>query len=273
MIHGVSGAALILCAGLAATPAQAQALQDRFWLEASAYWPNVDTKIEVSSVQRPDVGTEIDFEQDLDLTDRKTLPAFFAGARLGSNFSVGLEYYSLSRKGEQVIDRDITFDDVTYPVNANVSSKFTTDVYRLTVGYAFLRKENYEFGAALGLHATDFEVKLEGQGSVGGAASSVQARKRDVLAPLPTIGLFGAWEIAPKLTINGRVDYLSLKIDDYDGRLINAQAAISYRFHKNIGAGVMYRYVDYRVDVDKENWQGRVSYEFSGPSIFLQVGF
>jgi len=90
---------------------------------------------------------------------------------------------------------------------------------------------------------------------------------------MPTIGLFASYEVMPRLTLGGRLDFLSLGIDDYDGRLINAQAQLAYRFMKNIGAGVMYRYVDYRVDVEKERYTGRLTYSFSGPALFIEAGF
>ena len=91
--------------------------------------------------------------------------------------------------------------------------------------------------------------------------------------PLPTVGIYGLWQVAPAVHVGGRLDYLSLSIDDYDGKLVNAQASVSYRFTKNFGAGVMYRYVDYRLDVDKEDYFGRLKYEYSGPAVFLEVGF
>jgi hypothetical protein len=77
---------------------------------------------------------------------------------------------------------------------------------------------------AVGLHVTQFSVALEGQGHVGSAAVQTQNRKRDALAPLPTVGLYGAYQVTPRLSLGGRVDYLSLKVSDYDGRLINAEA-------------------------------------------------
>lgn len=256
-----------------ATPAAAQAIDDKYWLEVSGYWPSIDTEIQVSSVNNPTIGTEIDLESDLDLADDRGLPAFFAGARLGGGFSIGAEYYSLGRSGTKTLERQITFRDVTYPVAVEVESSFDTDIYRLTVGYAFVRNETVELGAALGLHATDIAVELSGQGSVGGATAQIQSRSEDVLAPLPTLGLFGAWEIAPGFTLNGRVDYLSLKIDQYDGRLVNAQAALTYRFHRNIGIGAAYRYVDYRLDVERERTNGSFEYRFNGPALFVQFGF
>lgn len=266
-------AAASLIALAIAAPASAQALDDHYWIEGSIYAPKVDTSVQLSSKDPVTIGTEIDFESDLDLDRDKVLPAFFAGARIGSGFSIAAEYYALHRSGGRTLERDITFRDVTYPASVTVESGFDTDVYRLVVGYELIHRPTYELGIALGVHATNIKAEISGQGSIGGAGASLQAREEEVLAPLPTIGLFGAVEAMPRLTFNGRVDYLSLKIDQYKGRLINAQAAVSYEIIDHVSLGINYRYVDYRLDVDKERVEGRLAYRFSGPSVFLRIGF
>jgi hypothetical protein len=278
-VRGRTARAWTATAAIAATwialpaGAQAQALDDRFWAEASLYWPAVDTDIRADNLATANPGTEIDFESDLDLSDRKTLPAVLVGARLGSGFSIVGEYFRVKRSNSATIDREIVIDDVTYPVDAVLDASFASDVYRLSIGWAFARGENYEAGAVLGLHATDFEVSLAGQGSVNGQPLSNEVRRKDVLAPLPTLGVFGSWEVMEDLTLNGRFDFMSLGIDDFDGRLINVQANLVYRVFDNVGIGVGYRYVDYRVDVDNEDWIGRADYAFNGPHVLLQVGF
>jgi len=263
----VTGAALL------AAPASAQGLDDKFWVELGFYWPKVDTTVQVSSVTNSTVGTEIDFENDLNFGDGEALPSITAGARLTRRFRVVGEYYSLGRSAETTLARDIVFDDVTYPVSATVAGEFDSAIYRFSVGYSFIRKPNLELGGAIGLHATDFAVALEGQASTGGAPTQFEARRRELLAPLPTLGLYGRYEIAPRVELGGNADFLSLSYGDYDGRLINAQASVSYRVLKNVGVGVMYRYVDYRLDVEKDDWVGRLTYDFSGPAVFLLAGF
>ena len=256
-----------------APAAHAQSLHDKYWLQVSGYSASVDTDVRIAPILDEEAGSELDLETDLGFDDSEFLPAFFAGARLGSGFSIGAEYYSLGRDATATLARDIIVEDVTYPTTASITSEFNTDIYRLTVGWAFWRGENFEVGAAIGLHATDIEIALEGEGNAGGPTRSFQQRREEFLAPMPTIGLFASYEVMPRLTLGGRLDFLSLGIDDYDGRLINAQAQLAYRFMKNIGAGVMYRYVDYRVDVEKERYAGRFEYEFSGPAFFVEVGF
>ncbi|MEP9357137.1 hypothetical protein [Sphingomonas sp. KR3-1] len=261
------------CAAMLPGTAQAQTLDDKYWIEVSGFWPDVDSDVAVNNVAHPNIATDIDLESDLDLSDRKVLPAVSAGVRLG-RFVIGAEYYSLRRSGDHAITRDITFDDVTYPVGVTVSSEFNSDIYRLTVGYDIVRKKNLELGLALGGHITNFEVGLSGQGTVAGSTVVTgEARKKSVLAPLPTIGAYGALGIAPRLMLTARADWLSIKIDDYKGRLWNVQAELNYRLFRNVGIGVMYRYVDYRLDADKEKWNGSVRYRFNGPAAVLRIGF
>jgi len=266
--------ALTLVGGaLAAAPAAAQNIDDNFWVTAEFYWPKVDSTVQITSVNNPTVGTEIDFEDDLNLDHGEALPSFEAGWRISNRFRLVGQYYKLSRSAQTTLSRDLVFDDATYHANATVAGEFDSSVYRFSVGYSFVRKENAELGASIGLHATDFAVGLAGQATIGTSTASAQTRRKEVLAPLPTVGLYGAIEVAPRVEMGANVDFLSLSIGDYDGRLVNFEANVSYRVFKNFGVGVAYRYVDYRLDVEKPEYVGRLTYEFSGPLIFLTAGF
>jgi hypothetical protein len=264
--------AVIALATGAAAPAAAQALDDRYWIEAQAYWPKVDTK---ATVSRPGAtGTRIDFESDLGIDKHQTLPAVYGGVRLGERFVINGEYYGVDRDGSRTLTRDIVFDGATYPTSVEVDSKFRSDIYRATIGYVFLRSETAELGAGIGLHATHFELSVNGDALIGaGPGRQTERRGRKFLAPLPTIGAFGTFELTPKLIVTGRADYMSLKYGDYDGGVTNAQAAIAYRINPTFSAGVAYRYVAYNLDVDKERYTAKVDYDFSGPAIFLRAGF
>jgi len=256
----------------AAGAANAQAMEDRYWLEVSAFKPDIETHVQISSPSGA-IGTDVSLESDLNLADRETLPAVFLGARLGGRWSLTGEYFALNRDGSKGLERDIVFDDVVYPVGVTVSSRFDTSVYRAGLAYSFVRNDRAEIGAVLGAHVTSFDVELNGQGYIGSASLQATRRQRDVLAPLPTIGLYGGYRVTRKLTVTGRFDYMSLGVGDYDGELTNAQATVSYRLFKNIGIGAAYRYVDYGLQIDKDKWKGDMSYQFSGPSIFLQLAF
>jgi hypothetical protein len=266
------GFAAIAC--LAAAPASAQALGDKYWVEAGAYWADISSNARIEPDHPLIPGTTIDFESDLDLDDSEALPSIMAGARLGGRWSIGAEYYSLGREGTRQAERAIRFDDVVFDVGARVDSKFVSDVYRLTVGYAFVRTKDAEIGGAIGVHGTDFDLSLAGEASLNGTpVVGGVIRRKEVFIPLPTVGLFGTVEVAPKVVLNARIDYLSLSIDRYGGRLLNAQAAASYRVTRHLDIGAMWRSVDYRLDIERDRWQGRVRYKFNGPELFARLVF
>lgn len=61
---------------------------------------------------------------------------------------------------------------------------------------------------------------------LGGATALQNDRQStNFLAPLPTVGVFGTFELMPKVILTGRADCMSLKIGDYDGSIFNGQAA------------------------------------------------
>lgn len=257
---------------LPATPGMAQRFDDTLSLRVEAYFAGINSSLRADG-NSGNIGTEIDFEDDLDLSASKTLPAFELGWRINDDWVLQGQYYSLGRRTSATLDREIIVGDTVYPVNGSVAAGFDSDVYRLTIGNLLIQREKLEVGVGIGLHGTDFTVFIEGEGSLSGQSSRFRREGRSIFAPLPTIGAFGQWEPAERLTLSGRLDWLSLTIDDYSGRLINAEAAAAYRLFKNLDAGVAYRFVDYRLRVNQEDWNGRVRYQFSGPSLFLRAGF
>jgi hypothetical protein len=268
---GTTIACALASGALSAGSAAAQGLGFKYWGEVSAYRPSVDATAAVSRPGAP--GTDLDFESDLGLNKHEVLPNILLGARFFDRWFVVGEFFPLDRNGSRAVTRDVVFDGVTYASNASIDSELRSDVYRVSIGYNFVQTPRAELGIALGLHATDFKVKLEGDARIGGASSQREARAKDFVAPLPTIGVVGAYEVAPRVILSGRADYMSLKFKDYDGSILNAQAAIGYRVTDHIEIGAAYRYVDYRLDVDKDTYTANVDYDFNGPAIYVRAGF
>ncbi len=256
---------LLLAGGVAsAQQAMHPALTDRWTLQIGAYAPNVETTASLNGAGGR-VGTQINFEEDLNLSDRKTMPAILASVRLGERWKIEAEYLSLRRSGTRAISRTINWGDSSYPIGATVHSEFDSDIYRLSVGYSFLKDSRRELGVALGVHATDFSSTL--------SSATVGVRSGETLAPLPTIGLYGAHAFTEKWLLSGRFDYFSLKYEDYDGSLANLSIGVDYRVARNFAVGLGWRHVDYDVDVSKPHYTGGVRYKFTGPALYGVLSF
>ncbi len=262
---------VLACATLIAGPGLAQQFDNNVTIRASGYFPKIDSSIQVGLPDQP--GPIIDLESDLDFDQRSSLPAVAINWRINDDWVLTGEFFNIQRSTGATLSREITVGDTTYPIDANVSARFGSNIYRGTIGYLVHQTDKFEFAVALGLHATDFQFEIEGVASVGEAGGGFRSESRSVFAPLPTLGAVVNWEPAPKVTVSTRVDWLSLTIDEYSGRLINAELSGAYRVWRRVDVGAMLRYVDYRVDVSRDNWVGQVRYKIRGPAIFMQIGF
>jgi len=260
---------------LAALPAAAQspAVGQQYWFELGAFMPDVDSSVRIDNKNTGRGGTVIDFEDDLDLADRRTLPTVLMGMRIGDNWRMEFEYFQLKRTGTRTLNRNISIGESDFAVGASVDSEFSSKVYRLSGGYSFYKTPVAELGGVFGLHITDFKVGLAGQANVNGVPVGLRNESENQLAPLPTLGLYGSYAFSPSWDMSGRVDYFSVKIDEYKGRLLNVQAGVRYHFNPTWSLALNYRYDDYRVDVDGTDWRGEVNYQFRGPQLVLRVGF
>lgn len=255
------------------TAALAQRADDTFFLKGGAFISDINGSFRIDG-NAGTIGSDVSLEKDLGLSGTSVGPYALAGWRFSKHWRFEFEYFTLSREGNAVIDRQITVGDTVYPVNASINSGIFTDIYRFSVGWSFLHGNDYEFGANLGIYLNDFGAYVEGQGSIGGVGSAtLQREQRNQLVPLPTLGLYGRYDIDKTWSLNGRVDYFSVKIDQYKGSIIDVSGGISARVTKNLGLGVDFRYVDYGLRATADKFTGQVNYNFYGPFLFVELGF
>jgi hypothetical protein len=265
------GAGLALGVGVSAAQSL-DTLDQKVWVRLGVFHPDIETTARIDTASGAAVGSELSFEE-LGLPRRKTLPTLLLGARLGSAWRAEFEYFRLARSGSSTLNTAITVEDTVYPASARVDARFVSNVYRLSGGYSFLKTPQGELGAVAGLHITSFDIGLTGTGSVAGQPASTTTEQQRKTVPLPTLGAYGAWAFAPNWQTTGRLDYFSLKHGGYDGRLINAQANVLYRFSPSVALGLGWRIDDYKVAADRSSFQGRVEYRFAGPQALVEAAF
>ncbi len=241
----------------------------RFKVAAGAFVPVNNTQIEVGS-QDGSFGTTIDFENDLGYS--KTTGTFLGDAqwRISRRSRLDFSYYHINRNSSHRLERDIEFEDKVYPVNAAAKSYFNTDIFRLSYGYALFSRPRFEAGLLVGVHVVRASVGLSATGTTGNIDL-----KSDFgfTAPLPDLGIWGGYVIAPRWSINGEVSYLSLKVDNVDGRLINYNIGVMYEVLKNFTLTLGYTGLNFRVDVDKDKYKGFFKWGYNGPSLVAAFAF
>lgn len=263
---------LVVASLLPLAPAAAQDMPDadRFFLRGGLFFPKMDTSVRIDPNNSNGTGSAISLEKDLDFDERPVMAFGEAGWRFSDNWRVTFEYFGLDRGETAVIDRDLVIGDTTYPINASVKGSFKSNVYKVQVGYSIVRSEKAELGVSLGAHLTDFATSLEGQ-AVGGAA--VKTETRSILAPLPNVGAFGYVRLFGPVNLTGRVNWLQLKIDNYKGGLTDADVGLAWHLARHFSATASWRIINYRLDVEREQFEGRIRYRFSGPTVGVLATF
>lgn len=260
---------LLVAVAAISTPqiAWAETSTDAAWLQAGVFKAHIDSNLRLGNEKLGIPGTDVDFESDLGLDSSRIMPKATAGIRFLKRMRLEGDFFQLGRDGHRVLKENITIDDTVFPINAAVDSTFRTNIYRLALGYSFVRNDNAEFGVAAGAHVSSAKFRIEG--SVVGSALLEEHRSKS--APLPNVGVYGNVRLSGPLTLVGNIEAFKLKVGNFKGTLFDGQVGLNYRFMKNVGAGIGYRYAYYKISAHTHSWDGTLWYDYSGPMAYIEL--
>ncbi|RYJ38199.1 hypothetical protein NU08_2814 [Flavobacterium anhuiense] len=235
----------------------------RFKVTAGGFFPVNNTQVKVEG-NNGNIGTEIDLESDLGFSKST---ASFLGTfdwRISKRSRLGFEYFVLDRTATKTLQRDINFGDHTYPVDGSVRGTFNVQIARIAYGYAILSKPKYQAGLLIGAHVlfADLGLKLN--------ANTQSVEYRDTFnftAPLPDIGIWGEFVLGKRWGLYANVNYLAVKINDTDGRIISYNLAVLYNVVQNFSLTAGYTGLNFRIDTIQDRLNGFLKWGYNGPTI------
>lgn len=272
----------LLAAG-AATPAVAQSnahaqalLGDRFNLSLGTFLVGTDVKGSLNgrSVNNP----EIDFGKDFGLDNDAARVRFDGLWRITPAHHLRFMYFDTRNDGTRTLDKTIKWGDYTFNVGGNVTAESRLRIFELAYEYAFAKQTTYEVAGTIGLHYIDTQLRLSGSASftdANGNVSALQAttRENSVPAPLPVIGLRGAWAVSPQWLIDAQAQFFKAKLQGIDGTITDARVVATWMFHRNFGVGLGYNYFGTDLDVQKNSFDGSLNLGYSGAQLFVTGSF
>jgi hypothetical protein len=241
----------------------------RFRVFAGLYAPLNNTKIRVGS-ENGDYGTTIDLEDDLGFSDYTFSAVAGIQWRISRRSRLDFEHFYINRKSTRTLDKEIEFRDHTYPVYAKVTAFFDTNISRLAYGYAFVSRPKYEIGALVGAHVIFGDIGLNLDTSIGEAQVSDNF---NFTAPLPDFGLWSEIVLTPKLGLNVNVNYLAIKVNDFEGRLISYNLSVLWNIYRDLSFTLGYTGLNFRVDMEKERVNGYFKWGYNGPMLTACYSF
>jgi hypothetical protein len=241
----------------------ARVVEDKFRAEVLLLGANYDTKLRVDeSLTQP--GTVISAEDDLALDDSELLPQAEITFLPGERQLLRLNGLSTHRSAETVLEERIEFDDEVYLAGERVHSVLNLTMVGLTYGYRFLVRDRGELTGTFGIQVAAVEANAV-------VRSRVVREEESGVAPLPLAGVEGRFDFTNRWSFEGRVQYLTADIDEVDGEILDARAAITWRMNPYFVFGLGYRSFTIDVDSRDQDSPGFVDMTMDGPLLFMRA--
>jgi hypothetical protein len=242
---------------------------EKFKLTAGFFVPVSSTKVQVGANGAAD-GTDIDFQKDLGFG--ASVATFLANFqwRISRRSRINLAYFNMNRTATHTLQKDINFNDQTYPVDASVNSYFNTSIYQFSYGYAIIEKPTYEVGVLIGAHTIGAKTGIALNGMNTGASKD---NNFGFTAPLPDLGVWGGYAFSNRLAVNLDFDYLSLTINKINGRLIAYNLVFSYKLLRQLDISLAYTGLNFNVKTTKNDVTGDFKWGYNGPALGATFSF
>lgn len=221
----------------AADDTRNRAISDRFTIMLGTYVTAFETTASVGNGGI--LGTTINIEDDLGIDDDDSLLRIDGLYRFNPRHAIGFGYWNLDRDGKQFIDVEIDFGGDIFQTTGVIESVFDITWVQFSWRYSFLRNDRGEAGFLVGLSFYEFDIALEGLAFVNGMGPAVLARaEEDLIAPVPTIGMFINFSITPNVVVKMNASFLDLDIDDIEGKVIETNFAMEWYVARYFGLGL-----------------------------------
>jgi outer membrane protein W len=220
-------------------------------------------------------GDSIDFEDILGL-DKQVNAGWFSGwYRVGDKHRVKLTYIPIIRKSTIQSDQDIVFNDTTISAGASISTKASTEIVDFSYIYSMHKTKQLEVGLSLGIYSLLNSTKIIAQGEIIADGSDQPTFKADYFseqklqAPMPLIGASVDYEFSPDWRIHASIRYLSLQVNEINGRIVTAELGAEYYFSDNWGAGASISSFDLDLKVNSLIANTQFQWEHNGVQIYV----
>jgi hypothetical protein len=245
-------------------------LSNKFFASIGLFVPSKKMELSLdASVDVPDPDPEpaplLDFSQTFGFTEDDETGSAEIGWRFGKKWQLRGQYFRVDNNTRAVLQEDVEWGDYVFNSGTSVAAGTDFQITRLFFGRSFLKTNEQEFGLGIGVHILDARVFINGNATVNGVDMGFREEAASISQPLPNLGIWYMHAFTSKWAFNARLDWLSATVGDYDGRIINSAASISYAMNDHFGIGLAYNFFEIDLKINDPDWNGRVIARFDGP--------
>ncbi|NUO74002.1 MAG: outer membrane beta-barrel protein [Frateuria sp.] len=262
--------ALSLALLAAAFPAAAVEPLDTFNIRVGGYISKFDT--DLSADGETTRGTQIDLHRDLGLDSDNIIGFVGANWRPFDHHEFGFAYYQDSIDATRQLQREISFNGTTYPVNATVRTDYDLDAYELNYIWWAASHETWALGPRLGLIWYKLDLKLDLELDANGNQAGGTASE-SVSADLPSVTVGGSWRWTPAedWRISAEAGYFSANFNDIDADVTFGRIGVEWYPWERVGFSLDYTANRIKADVQKSRYNG--DFKFTDDGLRLGVAY
>jgi len=183
---------------------------------------------------------------------------------------IDVQYFSAQRSGGRTLDSEITIRDQVFPIGATISTEAKDHFLLADYRYSFIKNDDLEVAGLLGFYGGQFKFHVRAEtnrseDTVDTTASST--------VPLPLIGATVDWYVNPRWKIAGSLAGIKADLGHVDGKAVVATASTEYMLVRNLGVGLRYMYSDVDATIDRERFDGKVTWRMNSWSLYAKMMF
>lgn len=235
-----------------------------FRIGAQAF-TTVSTTIQIDSATLG-LGTKVKLEDAANLKEEVTVVRLDGQYRFTDRHSVSFSYYDIERTGSRILDIDIDWDGVNFPMGTEVESRFDEKIFDVSYGYTFFIRPNAIMAATVGLHLISFDTGLR-------ALDGSRARSNSSDAPLPVFGLGGQYRFSDKWRFVGSLKVFSFNVDEYDGTFTDLLLTVEHDTWDRFGIGFGFNSFGFDASVDDSDLRGSIDTDFDSFLVYFKGHF
>jgi len=263
--------AVLAALGLFATLAHAEdyfsPTDERVRLTLGVVHLSNDTNLQLdSSTGVP--GTPVNAEDAFGLDKTDFEAKIEATVRAGQRHRFIFNYFSLDRSDSSTVTEPIVFRDVVLQPGDPLQSDLSIRTFGISYAYSFLHSDRYEVAAIIGVNDTDISARARVQ-----TQTRHVDQTEDQAGPLPTVGLAATFVVSKRFYLDGRAQYIKVRVDDLDGSLGLYELDALYRLRPNISFALGYSMLRASLVSAQVKQAGFFNFDSKGPEFLVRVAF
>ncbi|MDO3385367.1 DUF481 domain-containing protein [Gilvimarinus sp. SDUM040013] len=219
-------------------------------------------------------GAAVRLNDTLDMEEDSSILKIDGRFHFNQNHSLTYSVYRIGSQGSVELNRDINWvntagDEITIPVGAQVDSDLTYTTAQIGYLWSFYKTDKVELNAGGGLHISQIEFAINGEGIYTGA----QAEKIETTLPLPVASIGFRYNITENWRWFYNLSAFALSFDNLSGVYTDNRLGMDYFFTPNIGVGAGIGTNTIRLREDTANYKLEFENRMTGAFVQLVARF